>query len=277
MKEKREQSIGLYSKTESTPGVFTINGFGGNTFINAGIKRPSPISEELADILVKELNYIYDDEDKILFNDDVFSASMEYSELVSLVDISAFKVIAELMKAKNDNSYFRCKKTLDIDNALEYDCMLTMDVDDTEGLNSDYMNKAKAYFGKYNLKIPLLADRLNYGDLIDDEYLFDIFLNKKIAELSRPEKIALVHIFKKLKGFSITLPYLWIMNVIDDTDMAEAFIDSLYKLDYVTDLDLGKLDLNNIDVMEAVLSDKLFYLRQAIDVYIKDAVKMFPN
>jgi hypothetical protein len=276
MNEKGEQSNELYNKTELFPGAFTILGPSGNILKNAGVKYPFPLPEELTDILIDELSYIFDDEEEMPL-DDIFSGSLEYTELVSAVDISAFEVVSELMKAKSDNDHYVRHTWLDIDNALSYDTLLTIDREDTFALNSEYKNKAKEYFGRYNVKLPFIMNRSNHDDMHDDKFLFGLFLYEKIRELSRPEMIALVHLFKKLKGFSIILPFLWVKDVIDETDLAVAYIDSLYKLNYVIDVDLKKFSLNEIDTMEAVLMDKLCFLRQAIDIYIYDAVKMFPN
>ena len=276
MRNNKEKIVGSFYKVKLVTGKFTINDICGNSLKNEGVKYPFPLSEQLADILTEELNYVFDVED-LLSDDDEFTGKKDYAKLISVVDISAFKVISELMKIRNNCNNFVFTKEINIDSALEFDSLLKVDIEDKLCLYSGYMKRAKEYLEKYNVILPLPDIRNNNGNLIDDEFLFREFLNKRIMELSRPEKVALVHMFNKLKGFSITLLFLWLSNVIDENDLANAFIDSLYNFDSVTDLDVENLDLYDIDVMESVLADKLYLLKLVLDTYIEDVVRIMPN
>ena len=276
MKNNKENIVGSFSKVELAPGKFTINDLWGNSLKNAGVKYPFPLSEQLADILTDELNHVFDIED-LLFNGDDYSGATDYAKLISIVDISAFEVIVEIMKVKNNNNHFVFKKEINVNLALEFDSLLQVDAEDELSLSSGYMKRAKKYFGKYNVKLPVPDSRNNKENLIDDDFLFREFFNKRIAELSRPEKIALVHMFNKLNGFSITLLYLWIINVIDEDDIADAFVDSIYNFDQVAELNVESLDLYDIDVLEAVLAEKLYLLKLVLDTYLEDMVRIMPN
>ena len=275
MNEKEEQTNGFYHKTEIFPGAYTITGPFGNIFKNAGVKTPFPLPEELADVLIEDLNYVYDDGHEMPFYKDTFSVSLEYSELDSLTDIKVSDVIATIMKAKIDNDYYLRYTSLDIDNALAYDSLLKHYREGPLLLEQEYVYTAKEYFGKY--VFPVRENSSGYYDILDDDILLSMVMDKEFRNLNRPEMVAFVYLFRKLKGFSVILPLLWVKKIIDETDLAGVFVDSLFMLDYVINVDLNKVTLNDIDAIEEVLTDKLCFLRQAIDIYIKDSVKIFPN
>ena len=273
MNEKEEQTNVLYYKTEIFPGAYTITGPFGNIFKNAGVKTPFPLSEELADVLIEDLNYVYDDGYEMPVYENASPRSLEYSELDALTGIKVPDVIAAIMKAKNDNNYYHRYTGLDIDNALADDSLLKHYREGPFLIDQDYIHIAKEYFRKYDLSIT--KNNSVHCDILNDDILLGMVIENELGKLNRPEMISFVYLFKKLKGFSVILPLLWVKNVIDDTDLAWVFLDSLFMLDHAVDFE--NITLNDIGAIEEVLTDKLYFMREAIDIYIEDAIKMFHN